>query len=77
MRLTEFVDYINSKTLDEEKIDNIYSHLTVDEKIEKVRNDYLKKKKMMPCEMCDNYEGKKREDNIYVCDKCEKEHPSV
>ena len=37
----------------------------------------LKIKKMMPCEMCDNYEGKKREDNIYVCDKCEKEHPSV
>ena len=50
MRLTEFVDYINLKTVDKEKIDNIYSHLTVDEKIKKARKEYLKIKKKKGCE---------------------------
>ena len=28
------------------------------------------------CELCDNFEGgKKREDNIYVCDECNEKHP--
>ena len=27
------------------------------------------------CELCDSEEGIRREDNIYVCDKCNKEHP--
>ena len=30
---------------------------------------------MKPCELCDNFEGKKRQDNIHVCDKCNEKHP--
>ena len=29
----------------------------------------------MPCELCDNLGGKRRDDNIYVCDKCNKVYP--
>ena len=31
--------------------------------------------KMNLCELCDSEEGIRRKDNIYVCDKCNKEHP--
>ena len=27
------------------------------------------------CELCDNEKGIRREDNIYVCDKYNEEHP--
>ena len=27
------------------------------------------------CELCDNKKGIRREDNIYVCNKCNEEHP--
>ena len=30
---------------------------------------------LYPCELCDSMEGKRREDNIAVCDECDKEHP--
>ena len=30
---------------------------------------------MKLCEMCDGYDAKRREDNLYVCDKCNKEYP--
>ena len=29
----------------------------------------------MPCELCDNLGGKRRDDNIYVCDECNEEYP--
>ena len=29
----------------------------------------------MPCELCDNLGGKRRDDNIYVCDECNEKHP--
>tara|TARA_Y100000593_G_C4118760_1_gene241568 strand:- start:202 stop:306 length:105 start_codon:yes stop_codon:yes gene_type:complete len=29
----------------------------------------------MPCELCDNLGGKRRDDNIYVCDECNKKYP--
>ena len=32
-------------------------------------------KRNMPCELCDNYKGQRREDNIYVCNKCNKKYP--
>lgn len=27
------------------------------------------------CELCDIGKGKRRKDNIYVCDKCNKKYP--
>ena len=30
---------------------------------------------MIPCEMCDGNDAKRRDDNLYVCDKCNKEYP--
>ena len=27
------------------------------------------------CEMCDNFNGIRRKDNIYVCDECDKRYP--
>ncbi len=44
MRLTEFIEYINSRIIDRERVDN-YSHLTVDEKIKKFRKKYLKERR--------------------------------
>ena len=32
---------------------------------------------MMMCEMCDSIEGIRREDNIHVCDSCDKEFPII
>ena len=28
-----------------------------------------------PCELCDDHGAKRRDDNIYVCDKCNKVYP--
>ena len=44
MRLTEFIEYINSRIIDRERVNN-YSHLTVDEKIKKFRKKYLKERR--------------------------------
>ena len=32
-------------------------------------------KRNMPCELCDSDDGQRREDNIYVCNKCNKKYP--
>ena len=29
----------------------------------------------MPCEMCDSDNAVRREDNLYVCDKCNNNYP--
>ena len=29
----------------------------------------------MPCELCDDLGGKRRDDNIYVCDECDDKYP--
>ena len=42
-RLTEFIDYIKSKTISKEK-EELYSHLTINAKINKARKEYLKKR---------------------------------
>ena len=31
--------------------------------------------KSYPCEMCDGHDAVRREDNLYVCEKCEKKFP--
>ena len=35
----------------------------------------MKHQKRQWCEICDDMDGKRRKDGIYVCDKCNKEHP--
>ena len=30
---------------------------------------------MKACEICDNYKAIRRQDNLYVCDKCNEEYP--
>ena len=32
--------------------------------------------KSYPCELCDGYAAVRREDNIYVCENCEKKFPT-
>tara|TARA_R100000808_G_scaffold22728_1_gene49642 strand:- start:5527 stop:5847 length:321 start_codon:yes stop_codon:yes gene_type:complete len=32
--------------------------------------------KSYPCELCDGYDADRREDNIYVCENCEKIFPT-
>jgi len=31
--------------------------------------------KSYPCEMCDEHDAVRREDNLYVCPECEKKFP--
>tara|TARA_Y100001963_G_C6598666_1_gene361433 strand:- start:423 stop:569 length:147 start_codon:yes stop_codon:yes gene_type:complete len=45
-RVTEFIDFINSKPIrGEEERDFIYSHLTVTDKIKQIRKQHLKELK--------------------------------
>ena len=30
---------------------------------------------LYPCELCDSMEGKRRKDNLSVCDKCNNKYP--
>ena len=41
-RITEFFDYIRSKKEPEEEL---YSHLSINDKIKKARKEYLKRKR--------------------------------
>lgn len=43
-RISEFFDYIRTKTNPEER-EVLYSHLTINEKIKKARKKYLKQKR--------------------------------
>lgn len=45
-RATEFIDFINRKPIrSEEERDFLYSHITVTNKLKKVRKEYLKRSK--------------------------------
>ena len=43
-RITEFFDYIRTKTNPEEKED-LYTHISINEQIKKARKEYLKRKR--------------------------------
>jgi len=43
-RITEFFDYIKTKTKPEER-EELYTHMSVNDKIKKARKEYLKRKK--------------------------------
>jgi len=43
-RITEFFDYIRTKTNLQEK-EELYTHLSINDKIKKARKEYLKRKK--------------------------------
>ena len=40
-----------------------------------MKKDIRMGERMKPCEMCDGYDAKRREDNLYVCDECNKKYP--
>ena len=43
-RIYEFFDYVKTKTKPEEK-EELYTHISVNDKIKKARKEYLKRKK--------------------------------
>ena len=43
-RITEFFDYIRTKTNLKEK-EELYTHMSINEKIKKARKEYLKRKR--------------------------------
>ena len=43
-RITEFFDYVKTKTNLQEK-EELYTHMSVNDKIKKARKEYLKRKK--------------------------------
>ena len=78
--LEDAKDKVTSTLEEISKIDPILaSDLAIKTRKKIYESGFILDEKGVPmnlCELCDNFEGgKKREDNIYVCDECNEKHP--